>query len=127
VPQGTDASKREQLILNWYRKELKAMIPSLIEKWQAVIGVEVVEWGVKRMKTKWGSCSAESKRIWINLELAKKPVQCLEYIVVHEMVHLLERNHTERFIALMDEFMPSWRLLRDELNHTPLSHEKWSY
>jgi hypothetical protein len=103
------------------------MIPSLIEKWQAVIGVEVVEWGVKRMKTKWGSCSAESKRIWINLELAKKPVQCLEYIVVHEMVHLLERNHTERFIALMDEFMPSWRLLRDELNHTPLSHEKWSY
>jgi len=127
VPKGTDASNREQLILNWYRKELKAMIPSLIEKWQAVIGVEVVEWGVKRMKTKWGSCSAESKRIWINLELAKKPVQCLEYIMVHEMVHLLERNHTERFIALMDKFMPSWRLLRDELNHTPLSHEKWSY
>ena len=127
VPQGTDASKREQLILAWYRKELKAMIPSLIEKWQAVIGLEVADWGVKRMKTKWGSCNAESKRIWVNLELAKKPVQCLEYIVVHEMVHLLERNHTERFISLMDEFMPSWRLLRDELNHTPLSHEKWLY
>jgi len=124
VPQGTDASKREQLILAWYRKELKAMIPSLIEKWQAVIGLEVADWGVKRMKTKWGSCNAESKRIWVNLELAKKPVQCLEYIVVHEMVHLLERNHTERFISLMDEFMPSWRLLRDELNHTTLSHEK---
>jgi hypothetical protein len=79
------------------------------------------------MKTKWGSCNIEARRIWLNLELAKKPVQCLEYIVVHEMVHLLERHHNERFAELMDGFMPSWRLYRDELNRTPLGHEKWSY
>ena len=127
VPPGTDASKRERLIMDWYRKELKNRIPGLIEKWQPVIGVQVDDWGVKRMKTKWGSCNREARRIWLNLELAKKPVLCLEYIVVHEMVHLLERKHTERFNALMDAFMPSWRLYRDELNHTPLSHEIWVY
>ncbi|MDD1753961.1 MAG: M48 family metallopeptidase [Methanotrichaceae archaeon] len=127
VPYGTDASRRERVLLNWYRKELKARIPDLIEKWEGVLGVRVVDWGVKRMKTKWGSCSIEARRIWLNLELAKKPVQCLEYIVVHEMVHLIERRHNDRFKELMDEFMPSWRLIRDELNHTPRSHETWVY
>lgn len=127
VPQGSDAAKRERVILVWYRKELKARIPALIEKWQAVIGVQVADWGVKRMKTKWGSCSIEASRIWINLELAKKPIKCLEYIVVHEMVHLLERHHNERFTALMDSFMPLWRIHRDELNSAPLNHETWIY
>jgi predicted metal-dependent hydrolase len=127
VPHGADAARRERVLLTWYRKELKARIPQLIEKWEAVLGVQVDDWGVKRMKTKWGSCSIEARRIWLNLELAKKPVQCLEYIVVHEMAHLLERHHNDRFMELMDAFMPSWQLYRDELNHTTLSHEKWSY
>lgn len=127
VPIGSDASKREQVLLEWYRRELKALIPSLIEKWEGPLGVTVDDWGVKKMKTKWGSCNIKARRIWLNLELAKKPAQCLEYVVVHEMVHLLERNHTDRFRELMDRFMPQWRLYRDELNQAPLSHETWSY
>lgn len=127
VPAGADAAQREKVLREWYRKELKARIPGLIEKWQAVIGVQVADWGVKRMKTKWGSCNREARRIWINLELAKKPIHCLEYIIVHEMVHILERHHDERFATKMDAFMASWRLYRDELNRAPLSNEKWEY
>lgn len=127
VPAGADAVQREKVLMEWYRKELKARIPGLIEKWQAVIGVQVADWGVKRMKTKWGSCNREARRIWINLELAKKPIHCLEYIIVHEMVHILERHHNEQFAAKMDAFMASWRLYRDELNRAPLSNEKWEY
>ena len=79
------------------------------------------------MKTKWGACSIEARRIWLNLELIKKPPPCLEYIVVHELAHFLERNHTDRFLALMDRMLPQWRLLRDELNAEPLAHDEWSY
>lgn len=125
VPTGADATQREKILIECYRKELKARIPRLIEKWQAVIGVQISDWGVKRMKTKWGSCNREAHRIWLNLELAKKPIHCLEYIIVHEMVHILERHHNEQFAAKMDAFMPSWRLYRDELNRAPLSNEKW--
>jgi predicted metal-dependent hydrolase len=127
APVGSDTEKREQIMLEWYRKELKALIPPLIAKWQERLGVTVESWGVKKMKTKWGSCNIEARRIWLNLELAKKPVQCLEYVVVHEMVHLLERNHTDRFRELMDQFMPQWRHHRDLLNQAPLSHETWLY
>jgi hypothetical protein len=111
----------------WYRKDLKARIPALIEKWEPLIGVKVQFWGVKKMKTKWGSCNSRAGRIWLNLELAKKPVQCLEYIVVHEMGHLIERHHNDSFKDLMEHLMPQWRLYRDELNWAPLGHEKWSY
>jgi predicted metal-dependent hydrolase len=79
------------------------------------------------MKTKWGTCNIKQRRIWLNLELAKKPFRCLEYIIVHEMVHLLERKHTDRFIELMDQYLPQWRLLRSELNQAPLAHETWDY
>ncbi len=127
VPKGTGHLKRQQVLIGWYRKELKALIPPLIGKWEALIGVKIASWGVKKMKTKWGSCNNTDNRIWVNLELAKKPVQCLEYIVVHEMVHLLERHHNDRFIMLMDKFLPNWRLHRDELNSAPLAHETWSY
>jgi predicted metal-dependent hydrolase len=127
VPPGSDSARREQVLQNWYRKELKAMIPALIEKWQPVVGVQVADWGIKRMKTKWGSCNIEARRIWLNLELAKKPIQCIEYILVHEMVHLLERRHNDHFTTLMGMSMPQWRLYRDELNHAPLSHETWIY
>jgi len=90
------------------------------------MGVQLADWRVKRMKTKWGSCNADAARIWLNLELAKKPVQCLEYVVVHELAHLVERRHNERFIAMMDDCLPQWRLRRQELNSTPLAHETWS-
>jgi len=127
LPPGTDVSKMEQVFLNWYRRELKARIPPLIEKWEAIIGVSLSEWRVRKMKTRWGSCNIEARRIWLNLELAKKPEECLEYIIVHEMVHLLERHHNDNFRELMDTFMPKWRFYRDELNQAPLSNEDWSY
>lgn len=123
----TTTTQREAVLLRWYREQLKAMIPSLIEKWRPVVGVEVGAWGVKKMKTKWGSCNTTSRQIWLNLELAKKPIQCLEYIVVHELVHLLERNHTERFSALMDGFLPDWRVRRETLNRGILGYEIWDH
>lgn len=127
VRPDTDAAKREAVLNDWYRGGLKTVLLDLIAKWQPIVGVEVAGWGVKKMKTKWGTCNANAGRIWLNLELAKKPVQCLEYIVVHEMTHLLERNHNDRFKELMNRFMPQWRLYRDELNRAPLAHETWSY
>jgi len=127
VPAGSDAQEREEIMLRWYRKELKALVPPLIEKWQEVIGVSVDDWRIKKMKTRWGSCTIEARRIWLNLELAKKPIPCIEYIIVHELVHLLERNHTDRFRDLMDQFMPQWRYCRDMLNQAPLGHENWEY
>lgn len=119
VRPGSDTVHREQVLLAWYRALLKEQIPPLIAKWEAVMGVNVAEWGVKRMKTRWGTCNAKAGRIWLNLELAKSPTLCLEYVVVHEMVHLLERSHGPRFIALMDQFLPIWRRAKDELNRFP--------
>lgn len=127
VRPGTDRDKREAVLYAWYRRQLKAQIPPLIAKWEPVIGVQVTDWGVKRMKTRWGTCNIQAQRIWLNLELAKKPPQCLEYVLVHEMVHLLERHHNERFQSLMDQFLPQWRHDRDLLNGEPLAHETWSY
>ena len=127
VRSGASAEQREAVLLSWYREQLKALIPPLLEKWQSVLGVEVTHWGIRKMKTKWGSCNIEARRIWLNLELAKKSTRCLEYIVVHEMAHLLERQHNERFMALMDQAMPNWRSLREELNFSSLSHENWIY
>ena len=125
VRPGTSAEQREAILLRWHREHLKVLIPPLLEKWQPVLGVQVVDWGIKKMKTKWGSCNPISGRVWFNLELAKKPVQCLEYIVVHELVHLLERHHDERFSALMDTHVPQWRQVRETLNRSPLGHEAW--
>jgi predicted metal-dependent hydrolase len=127
VREGSDTSRRERVFLAWYRRQLKALIPPLIEKWESIIGVKVAEWGVKQMKTKWGTCTIKAHRIWLNLELVKKPVQCLEYIVVHEMVHLLERHHNDRFVSLMDSFMPQWREVKVILTSFPLGHEVWGY
>jgi predicted metal-dependent hydrolase len=125
VRPGADRDKRESVLTEWYRRQLKALIPDLIAEWQPALGVEVADWGVKKMKTKWGSCNTRDRRVWLNLELAKKPPRCLEYVLVHELVHLLESHHNDRFKALMDQFMPQWRLYRDELNQAPLAHEEW--
>ena len=127
VTPNTNTEIRLKLIHEWYREQLKQVIPKLLIQWQLKIGVEATDWGVRKMKTKWGSCNIEAKRIWLNLDLAKKPPECLEYILVHELVHLLERRHNNRFVALMDEFMPKWRMNRDTLNTSPLAHEEWKY
>lgn len=122
-----DMAKRMQVLEQWYRDRLKEQVRTLINKWEKKMDVKVLEFGVKKMKTKWGTCNASAQRIWLNLELAKKPPLCLEYIVVHEMVHLLERNHNDRFTNYMDNFLPEWRHYREELNRLPISHVDWGY
>jgi hypothetical protein len=108
--------KREKVLFEWYRQKLKELVPFYIEKWEKIIGVEVKEFGIKRMKTRWGTCNTRDKRIWINLELARKAPQCLEYIIVHEMVHLLEKRHNKAFRDYMNEFLPAWKTIKNELN-----------
>lgn len=127
VRSGSDTEQRGRVMQSWYRKQLKETVPPLIAKWEEIIGVEAADWGIKQMKTKWGTCNIEARRIWLNLELAKKPIRCLEYIIVHELIHLLERHHNDRFTALMDKYLSSWRFLRDELNGEPLASENWDY
>ncbi|MDZ7692272.1 MAG: SprT family zinc-dependent metalloprotease [Balneolaceae bacterium] len=116
VRPGSDKEKKREVVKEFYRSELKKQIPPLIEKWEKKMGKTVREWRVRHMKTKWGSCNTEDGRVLFNLELAKKPPECLEYVVVHEMVHLQERLHTDRFKALLDKYMPSWRERREQLN-----------
>ncbi len=127
VAPGADRTARERVLERWYRRQLKGRIPELLALWERRIDVRVADCRVKRMRTRWGSCNIEARRIWLNLELAKKPPACLEYIMVHEMVHLLERHHNDRFRGWMDRFMPDWRLRRDALNEAPLAHENWDY
>lgn len=127
VSPGTTRDNREKVLTEWRRADMKTRVPDLLAKWEENIGVEVAEWGVRKMKTKWGSCNIEAQHIWLNLELAKKPVECLEYILVHELVHLLERHHNEQFRGLMDRYLPQWKMRRSVLNRSPLSHEEWSY
>lgn len=127
VRRKVGAAQRERVLQRWHREQLAALVPPLLDKWEPVLGVQVAKWAIKKMKTKWGSCNAAARRIWLNLELAKKPVQCLEYILVHELVHLLERYHNDKFIAMMNACLPQWRLRRSELNAAPLAHAKWNY
>lgn len=127
VRPGSSDEKKQQVVEQWYRQQLKAAIPPLIEKWQPLMGVRVKRFFVQRMKTKWGSCSYGSKSLRFNTELAKKPRECLEYIVVHEMAHLLEPTHNARFLDLIDQFMPRWQRYRDKLNRLPVRHEEWQY
>lgn len=105
----------------WYRNKLKEIVPRYITKWSKVMNVEVAEFRIKRMKRKWGSCNRKATRIWLNLELAKKPVHCIEYLVVHEMIHLLERHHNERFYTLLNHYLPQWKQYRKELNESVLT------
>ncbi len=124
---GADRDAREAALHQWYRRQLRDQLPPLVAKWEQKVGVTVEDVRIRKMKTRWGSCNAGAKRIWINLELSKKPTSCLEYILVHEMVHLLERDHNDRFRELMDRLMPQWQLYRDDLNRMPLVHENWRY
>lgn len=126
-PPGSTTEQRLRQLERWRRDELRQRLRTMIEKWEPIIGRNVPYWNIRKMKTRWGSCDPESGRIWFNLNLAQKPPRCVEYIVVHELTHLLERLHNDRFVALMDGFMSDWRQRRDELNRAPLGHEDWDY
>lgn len=127
VRPGSDMAARDRVLQRWYRYQLRQTVPRLLAKWEKIIGVTAAEWRIKRMRTKWGACSIEARRIWLNSELAKKAPRCLEYIIVHELVHLVERHHGDRFTALMDHYMPNWPMIRGQLAATPLGHENWEH
>ncbi|HJX19069.1 MAG TPA: SprT family zinc-dependent metalloprotease [Acidiferrobacterales bacterium] len=124
---GAAQAAKEAVVAQWYREQIKALVPQLISKWEPVLGVSVKRMFVQQMKTKWGSCNPRARTIRLNTELAKKPKECLEYIVAHEMIHLLEPTHNARFMALMDQSMPRWQYFRQRLNRLPVQHADWEY
>lgn len=125
VRPGSSPAKREEVMQEWHRSLLHEAVPPLIRKWEAKLGVEVAGYFLQRMKTKWGGCNPRQRNIRLNTELVKKPKDLLEYVVVHEMVHLIESKHSERFVAKMTEYYPTWRDARAELNELPLAAEVW--
>lgn len=125
TPADYDDAQRRAVLDRWYRKQIKGAVLPLLEKWQPIIGEEASKVVVRRMKTKWGTCQTKSRTIWLNPELAKKNPRSLEYILVHELTHLIERTHNEHFVELMDQYMPDWRARRNELNQAPLAAEEW--
>jgi predicted metal-dependent hydrolase len=127
VRPGSDETKRRAVLDGWYRAMLKRAAQGLIAKWEPLIGVKINRVFVQRLKTKWGGCNPDARNIRLNTDLAKKPRECLEYIIVHEMTHMLERTHGSRFVALMEQFMPKWQFYRSELNRLPVRHEDWDY
>jgi len=124
---ATAQGKKEAVLDRWYRQQLKEAALALVAKWEPLLGVKVRKFFVQRMKTQWGSCNPASASIRLNTDLAKKPRECLEYVVVHEMIHLREPTHNPRFVALMDRFMPKWQFYRQALNRLPVRHENWGY
>ena len=124
-PEKSNTVKREEIMQKWYREQLHEYLVPIIEKWENKVGVKLKNWGIKRMKTKWGSSNPSTKRTWFNLELIKKPHQCIDYVVVHELVHLIERNHTDRFTELMNTYYPKWKSTKKQLSQTILSYEDW--
>jgi predicted metal-dependent hydrolase len=127
VRPGADAAQCEEVLDAWYRQQIRDALPALLAKWEPLLGVKTSRIFVQRMKTKWGSCTSGVGYIRLNTDLAKKPPECLEYIVVHELVHLLEPTHNDRFAALMDLYLPHWHHLRKQLNSLPVRHEEWQY
>lgn len=123
---NTNVEKREEILNKFYRRELKNHLPALVEKWQKITGAKINEVHVKKMKTKWGTSNPKERRIWLNLELAKNNLRCTEYVLAHEMTHLIEKKHTDKFHRLMDLFMPQWQQHKNELNHTVLGYFEWN-
>lgn len=126
IRRDTSAERCRELLDRWYRDQLRAALPPLIATWEQRMSLSVPKWSVRRMKTKWGSCNRQTHHIWFNTELAKKHPECLEYIVVHEMCHYIERNHGDAFTALMDRYLSDWRHRRRRLNDAPLAEENWT-
>ncbi len=116
VRTSSSVSQKEKLLSNWYRAEIKKRVPVLLAKWQPLMGKKVLDWRIKKMKTRWGTCNINKKRIWLNLELIKKSPECIEYVLVHEMLHLYERYHNQRFYRYMDQFLPNWKSTKKRLN-----------
>lgn len=127
VRPGTDETRSQEILEAWYREQIRVAVPDLIAKWEPVIRVKVGRVFVQRMKTRWGSCNPATRSIRLNTDLAKKPPECLEYILVHEMAHFIEPTHNARFVALMDVLLPAWQNLRKRLNELPVRHEEWGY
>jgi predicted metal-dependent hydrolase len=127
VRPGTSREKCQAIVEEWYRQQIREAAAPLIERWEKRLGVQLHRLFVQRMKTKWGSCNPSARTIRLNTDLAKKPTDCLEYLIVHELVHLLEPTHNARFVALMDQFMPKWQSCRQLLNRLPVRHESWGY
>jgi predicted metal-dependent hydrolase len=127
VRPNTRRSARDEVLANWYRERVKAEALRFVSRWQPLLGVQIRQIFVQQMKTRWGSYNPNAGTIRLNTELAKKSKDCLEYIVLHEMVHVLEPRHGKRFVALMDQFMPGWQARRQRLNELPVRHEEWSY
>jgi len=125
VRANTSVENREKLLSEWYREQLHNVVQGFIPKWEQKIDVTVDSWKIKKMRTKWGSCITDKKRVLFNLNLVKTPVECIEYIVVHELVHLLERHHNDNFKTYMDRYIPDWKQCRDVLNQSILSFEEW--
>ena len=116
VRREASIERRAEILKNWYRDNLSEMLENLISKWEKILDVSVEHWEIKQMKTLWGSCNSKRKSMLFNLELAKKPLHCVEYIVAHELAHLIERHHNERFTALLDVHLPNWKIIKEQLN-----------
>jgi len=124
---GSSLKKRDEVISGWYRDEVRKEVEGLLKKWEPILEVRTNKIIVRQMKTKWGSCNHDSGNILLNTELAKKPKECLEYILVHELLHLIERHHNDVFTSLLSQYLPNWKYIRDELNTAPLGHVEWEY
>lgn len=122
VRKESTVMQRENVLDEWYREQMKQTVPNVLRKCENIVGVQAKEWYIKNMRTKWGSCNIEKRRIWLNLQLAKKTPECLEYVIIHELVHFLERNHNERFCEYMNRFCPNWREIKDNLNQQMLDY-----
>lgn len=127
VRPGTSQEKCQAIVDEWYREQIRQAAPPMIAQWEPLLGVKMKRFYVQRMKTKWGSCNHEARTIRLNTDLAKKPPECLEYLIVHELVHILEPTHNARFITIMDHHMPKWRSHQQTLNRLPVRHESWGY
>ena len=127
VRPGASREQKQAVVAQWYRDQIKAALPTLLSTWEPRLRVKIDHAFVQRMRTKWGSCNPAARNIRLNTDLAKKPVECLEYVLVHELVHLLEPTHNARFVALMDRHLPDWAHRRQVLNALPVRHEDWGY
>jgi len=125
IRRGSTAKRKQNILDKWYRQQLKSIVPGYIVELEKKMNVKVAEYGIRKMKTKWGTCNVKARRIWLNLELVKKPVEYIEYILVHEMIHLIERHHNDQFITYLNKFIPKWRHYKEELNRSALGYVDW--
>lgn len=122
VRKESTSRQRENILNEWYRKQMKQIVPDVLAKCESIVGIQADEWHIKNMRTKWGTCNVDKKRIWLNLQLVKKTPECLEYVIIHELVHLLERNHNDKFCEYMNRFCPNWREVKESLNQQMLDY-----